>query len=122
MEHWKKNRNYRSFHTDNGDIAYLINIDGRDYPVTAEVYRAYSQADRRERYMAEVESSETILSIEKMAEDKVQLDKYAIEKADSPEAILLNRKAKADHAAMLKAHLKISPNRVVTPVFFRAVK
>ena len=103
MEHWKKNRNYRKVRQEDGSIAYVITIDGEDHSVSAEVYRAYSQADRRERYLVEAESAETILSIEKMTEDGVRLEKYTIAHAASAETLLLSQEEAAEREAMLNA-------------------
>ena len=103
MSHWKKDRNYRSFQQENGDTAFFITIHGRAYPVTAEVYEAYSQADRRERYLTELESAETILSIEKMADDEVCLEKYMTAHAESAEDVLLAQEETAELAELLKA-------------------
>ena len=51
MKNWQKNRNYKRIKDENGNvIANIITIDGIDVEVTEEVFLAYSQMDRRERY------------------------------------------------------------------------
>ena len=127
MEHWKKNRNYRKVRREDGSIAYVITIDGEDHSVSAEVYGAYSQADRRERYLIEAESAETILSIEKMAEDGVRLEKHAIACAESAETLLVSQEEAAEREAMLKAvraallQLPREDQTLIDSLFFRCV-
>ena len=54
MEKWQENRNYRKIRDENGTvIANIITVDGRDVAVTADVFAAYAQMDRRERYLSE---------------------------------------------------------------------
>ncbi len=72
MKYWQKQRNYRKYGNADGTVTYIITVDGQDVEVSAEVYLAYSQADRRERYMAEQEEG-LLLSLERMAEDEMQL-------------------------------------------------
>ena len=52
MKYWQKARNYRKYERENGMFVYIVTVD-EDVEVSAEVYQAYSQADRRERYQAE---------------------------------------------------------------------
>ena len=54
MEKWQENRNYRKIRDENGTvIANIITVDGRDVAVTEDVFAAYAQMDRRERYLSE---------------------------------------------------------------------
>ena len=54
MKKWQKERNYRRVYDENGQvIANIITVDGVDVEVTEEVFLAYSQMDRRERYLEE---------------------------------------------------------------------
>ena len=72
MKYWKKDRNYRKYIDAGGIVRHVITVDGVDVNVTAEVYRAYAQADRRERYAREREKG-VLLSLERLEEDNVQL-------------------------------------------------
>ncbi len=72
MKYWQKQRNYRKYGNADGTVTYIITVDAQDVEVSADVYLAYSQADRRERYMAEQEEG-LLLSLERMAEDEMQL-------------------------------------------------
>ncbi len=70
---WREKRNYRRIYDENGNVvANIITVDGIDVEVTEEVFRAYSQMDRRERYLSEDAPTDKVLSLEQMVEDGVQ--------------------------------------------------
>lgn len=69
MKKWQEERNYRRIYNEAGEvIANIITVDGVDVEVAEDVYLAYSQADRRERYVREEQFSGKLLSLEQMAE------------------------------------------------------
>jgi len=70
MQNWQKDRNYRKRENPDGSFAYIVTIDGVDVEVSEAVYRAYSQADRRERYLDERDAG-ILLSLDRMDEDGV---------------------------------------------------
>ena len=75
MEKWQESRNYRRIKNENGEvIANIITVDGVDVEVTEEVYLAYSQMDRRERYLMEDAPAGKLLPLDQMKDDGVQLD------------------------------------------------
>ena len=49
---------------NNGIIINIITVDGVDVEVNDEVFLAYSQADRRERYITEEAEAGKLLSLE----------------------------------------------------------
>lgn len=52
MKKWQEERNYRRVRNEGGEvIANIITVDGMDVEVPEDVYLAYAQADRRERYI-----------------------------------------------------------------------
>ena len=54
MKKWQEERNYRRVRNEGGEvIANIITVDDMDVEVPEDVYLAYSQADRRERYITE---------------------------------------------------------------------
>ena len=54
MKKWQEERNYRRVRNEGGEvIANIITVDGMDVEVPEDVYLAYAQADRRERYIME---------------------------------------------------------------------
>ena len=90
MKNWQKNRNYKRIKDENGNvIANIITIDGIDVEVTEEVFLAYSQMDRRERYLLEENGVNKELSLEQMSQDRVQLSYVGAEMAPSAEELLL---------------------------------
>ena len=71
MKNWQKVRNYKRVKDENGNIiANIITVDGIDVEVTEEVFLAYSQAERRERYIIEELEPGKILSLDKKSEAK----------------------------------------------------
>ena len=92
MQKWQENRNYRRIKGENGNIiANIITIDGKDEEVTEEVFLAYSQSDRRERYIIEEVEPGKLLSLEKLQEDGVPLEKLGAEMVCSAEDSLLEQ-------------------------------
>lgn len=74
MKKWQESRNYRKFKQSDGSIKNIIYADGQTVEVTDEVYRAYSQMDRQERYQLEHQSHDRMISLEKMLEDDMRLE------------------------------------------------
>lgn len=72
MKYWQKSRNYRKYHNPNGTCRCVITVDGEEVEVTPEVYQAYAQADRRERYCYEREKG-LLLLLDQMDVDNMHL-------------------------------------------------
>lgn len=90
MKNWQKSRNYKRIKDENGNvIANIITIDGIDVEVTEEVFLAYSQMDRRERYLLEESGAGRELSLEQMIQDRVQLSYVGAETPPSAEELFL---------------------------------
>jgi len=82
---WQENRNYRRFKNENGEIVRrVITVDGVDVEVSEEVFLAYSQADRRERYIKESERGK-VVSLDRLLADGAPLQKLGIEPIESAE-------------------------------------
>ena len=97
MEKWQENRNYRKIKDENGTvIANIITVDGRDVAVTEDVFAAYAQMDRRERYLSEDLPTGKVLSLEQMAEDGVLPDYVGAETAPSAEDCVLARESERE--------------------------
>lgn len=97
MRKWQENRNYRRIKDENGNIiANIITIDGEDVEVTEEVFLAYSQADRRERYISEEVEPGKLLSLEKLQADGVPLEMLGVELGSSAEDIVLEKELLAE--------------------------
>lgn len=84
MQNWQKDRNYRKYVNTDGSFIYVITVDGEDVKVNEEVYKAYSQTERRERYCAECEEG-LLLSLDQMDEDGMQLSYLIKRHAESAE-------------------------------------
>lgn len=92
MKKWQEERNYRRVRNEGGEvIANIITVDGMDVEVPEDVYLAYAQADRRERYIMEEQSSGKLLSLEQMEEDALLPDYVGAETAPSAETEALER-------------------------------
>lgn len=86
MEKWQESRNYRRIKNENGEVvANVITIDGQDIEVSANIFDAYSQADRRERYLLEEQSVGKLLSLEQMEADDLLPAYVGAETAPSAE-------------------------------------
>lgn len=79
MNNWQKNRNYRRLKDENGKtIARIITVDGMNVEVTEEVFLAYAQADRRERYLLEDAKKGRELSLDQLIQDGMPLGIEAV--------------------------------------------
>ena len=84
MQNWQKDRNYRKHENADGSITYTITIDGVDVEVGEDVFKAYSQSDRRERYLVERDAGR-LLSLERFKDDGITLDHLVDEHIESAE-------------------------------------
>ena len=87
MSYWKENINYRQEKTVSG-IRYLITIDSEDVEVTEEVYKAYTQMERRERYLIEAEEG-IVISLEQLIDDEVKVECLSNQYVESAEEIVI---------------------------------
>ena len=104
MKKWQEERNYRRIYNEAGEvIANIITVDGVDVEVAEDVYLAYSQADRRERYVREEQFSGKLLSLEQMAEDDLLPDYVGAEAAPSAliNALFFDGASTRDYAARI---------------------
>jgi len=124
MENWRKTRNYRRVKDKSGVvIANIITMDGIDVEVSEEVYLAYSQAERRERYLTEEVDQGKVLSLEKLEEDDVPLASLGVEPEESPESIVLGQKSQDQtlRLASALAELDKSEQQLVQALFFDGI-
>ncbi len=128
MKNWKETRNYRRIKDNDGNIvANIITIDGEDVEVTEEVFLAYSQADRRERYLMENATANMTLSLEQMQQDQVQLNYVGVQTMPSAEECCLEREEEAilsnRRQIMLTAlaQLSDSDRELITALFWEHI-
>lgn len=88
MKYWQKERNYRKNANHDGSFTYIITIDGKEIKVNEEVYKAYSGADRRERYLYEREKG-LLLSLDRLEEDKLPFNCLLDRPSESAEDVIL---------------------------------
>ena len=84
MKYWQKDRNYRKYQNEDGTFLYVITVDGVDVEVPIEVYQAYAQADRKERYGYEREDG-LLLSLDRLTEDGMHLSYLTGQHVESAE-------------------------------------
>ena len=97
MQNWQKTRNYRKFENTDGSFRYIITVDGEDIEVSAEVFAAYSQSDRRERYLDERDAGR-LLSLDRFAEEGISLDHLLNEHGESAEESVIQAMAVEQNA------------------------
>ena len=77
MSNWKEKRNYWKVKDCHGKvISHIIKIGDQQIEVSEEVFRCYSQGDRRERYILQDQKKSRFLSIEKLIQDEVKEPGY----------------------------------------------
>jgi len=89
MQNWQKTRNYRRYRNADGSFTHVIIVDDVVVEVSAEVYKAYAQGDRKERYLAE-RTADRLLSLERFAEDDITLECLLDEHGESAEESVLH--------------------------------
>ena len=99
MQNWKKTRNYRKHQSADGSFTHIITVDGVEVEVSAEVFKAYSQGDRKERYLAERDTGR-LLSLEQFNEEGITLDHLVDEHIESAEESLLHATLKEEAVAV----------------------
>lgn len=103
MKNWKDECNYRRIKDENGVVtAHVIMIGGQDILVSNEVYEAYSQMGRQERYQEQLLQDIPHVSLEKLADACVPIEEYMLEQAPSPEDICISMEDQAEQAALLR--------------------
>ena len=103
MKNWKDECNDRRIKDENGVVtAHVIMIGGQDILVSNEVYEAYSQMGRQERYQEQLLQDIPHVSLEKLADACVPIEEYMLEQAPSPEDICISMEDQAEQAALLR--------------------
>lgn len=103
MKKWQEERNYRRIRNEAGEvIANIITVDGMDVEVPEDVYQAYAQADRRERYVREEMEAGKLLSLDKLLEDDVPLEPLGVDLVPSAEDTTLEQEESSETAMQLK--------------------
>ena len=100
MKNWQKNRNYKRVRDKDGNVvANIINVFGQDVEVSDEVFAAYSQMDRRARYIGEDIPAEGEISLERTIEDGIHIKTLENAELSAEEYCLLEEEA--EHEAKM---------------------
>jgi len=128
MERCQKERNYRRIRDkDKKVIANIITIDGIDVEVTEEVFLAYSQMDRRERYLKKERSKGRELSLDWMKENGGLPGYVGSEDVSSVEDIVLQNEEQAEltvHKQLLENILSLlseEEKQLIQALFFDGI-
>ncbi len=100
MKKWYELRNCRIIHMDDNSVRYIITIDGKNIEVTEEVYKAYSTAERRERYLQELDMQHVTHAIQSF--DEIPASLYALEHYQSIEDIVVEVEERKERRLLLK--------------------
>ncbi len=124
---WQESRNYRRFKDENGEVVRrIITVDGVDVEVSEEVFLAYSQADRRERYVEESERGK-VVSLERLLADGAPLHKLGIEPIESAEDTTVNLETENEFAKLLSAlpevlaELTYEDRELIDALYFKGI-
>lgn len=94
MKHWQEKRNYQHVRDEAGNVcSNIITVDGIDVEVSDEVYLAYTQLDRRERYLMEEVETDKKLSLDRLLKNGVPLERLGMEMSPSAEDVVLQYEA-----------------------------
>ena len=122
MKKWQEERNYRRVRSEGGEvIANIITVDGMDVEVPEDVYLAYSQADRRERYITEEQSSGKLLSLEQMEEDALLPDYVGAETEALEREEIRNLAEQKQILLLALLSLKDTDRELINALFFDGV-
>jgi len=125
---WQESRNYRRFKNEKGEVVRrVITVDEQDIEVSEEVFLAYSQAERRERYIAEEVEQGLVLSLDKLIEDGFPLQKLGVEPVESAEDSVVELERKAERFQQLcklpeaLAALADSDRELIESLYFKGM-
>lgn len=128
MKKWQEERNYRRIYNEAGEvIANIITVDGVDVNVAEDVYLAYSQADRRERYVREEMESGKLLSLDKLLEDEVPLEPLGVDLVPSAEDTTLEQEETSETAMQMKrltealSELNAAERQLLQALYFEGI-
>lgn len=127
MKNWQSSRNYRRIRMADGTIKNIIIIDGMTVEVSNEVFLAYSQMERHERYLEELYFKIPHVSFEKLLEADVPIDVYMEKHSPSAEDIVLAAEEEVEYAEFLDlltnsiAQLKEEDRSLITAIYFDCI-
>ena len=124
MKKWQKDRNYKRVKDENGNvIANIITVFGQDVEVSDEVFAAYSQMDRRERYAEETLLADSELSWERFEEDHIHIENLMAEVVPSAEDCYIAQKEDNTFEKLSKEleNLEDSDRQLIDALFYQGL-
>ena len=128
MKNWQESRNYRRIKDKDGNvIANIITIDGVDVEVTEDVFLAYSQADRKERYQDELQEEHPQISLEFLTDHDVPVDLHMQRHEISAEDAAIQREDHVEHIVRKERlttalrSLSIEDQALIQALFFEGI-
>lgn len=105
MKKWYQLRNCRTIQMDDKSVRYIIKIDGKNIEVTEEVYKAYSTAERRERYLQELDMLH--ITHEFQSFDEMPNFLYALDHYQSTEDIVVAAEERKERKRLIERMHKV---------------
>lgn len=104
----------------------IITVFGQDVEVSAEVFAAYSQMDRRARYIGEDIPAENEISLERTMEDGIHIETLENAEPSAEEICIEHENAKmreeqAKHLPIVLAKLSDDEKRLIDALYFRGL-
>ena len=122
MKKWQKDRNYKRVKDENGNvIANIITVFGQDVEVSDEVFAAYSQMDRRERYAEETLLADSELSWERFEEDHIHIENLMAEVVPSAEDCYIAQKDTFEKLSKALENLEDSDRQLIDALFYQGL-
>ena len=125
MNYWKENINYRQDKTANGQ-RFLITVENQDVEVSEEIYKVYTQMERRERYLVECDK-DILISLDQMQEDDMKLEFLSSSNVESAEETVVRTEREQEKHDYLKklpkamAHLTDEERELINALYFEGV-
>lgn len=119
--------NYKRIKDKDGNVvANIITVFGQDVEVSAEVFAAYSQMDRRARYIGEDIPAENEISLERTMEDGIHIETLENAEPSAEEICIEHENAKmreeqAKHLPIVLAKLSDDEKRLIDALYFRGL-
>ena len=104
-------------------LANIITVFGQDVEVSDEVFAAYSQMDRRERYAEETLLADSELSWERFEEDHIHIENLMAEVVPSAEDCYIAQKEDNTFEKLSKAleNLEDSDRQLIDALFYQGL-
>lgn len=128
MEKWRKERNYKRIRDKEGHvISNTILVFGTQITVTDDIFDIYSSMDRRARYIEEDVPRNKEVSLERLAEDGICLERLTYDQGSSPEEYCIELEQQRLDAERLRklphaiSTLTKADRKLIYALFFKGI-